>query len=56
MKRDYRNPEATSNYRKWLQAPKDIPFSFVYGSKEYRGFSADVLSLKEKVTETKNGK
>ena len=56
MKRDYRNPEATSNYRKWLQAPKDIPFSFVYGGKEYRGFSADVLSLKEKVTETKNGK
>ena len=56
MKRDYRNPEATANYRKWLQNPETIPFSFVYGGKQYRGFSADVLSLKEKTTETRSDK
>ena len=56
MKRDYRNPEATENYGKWLQNPETIPFSFVYGGKEYRGFSADVLSLKEKTTEMRLGK
>ena len=53
MKRDYRNPRATEQYRAWLQSPETIPFSFVYGGKEYRGFSEACLAFigKETVSE-----
>ena len=56
MHRDYRNPQATAQYRAWADKPETVPFSFVYGGKEYRGFSADVLTLKSKTTKTENGK
>ena len=53
MKRDYRNPRATEQYRAWLQSPETIPFSFVYSGKEYRGFSEACLAFigKETVSE-----
>ena len=38
MKRDYRNPQATANYRLLTEDPGRLPFSFVYNGKEYKGF------------------
>jgi len=56
MKRDYRNPKATEKYREWLNDPGHLPFSFVYGGKEYRGFSTAELSLMQKTTKKALGK
>ena len=56
MKRNYRNPKASENYRAWLEHPETIPFSFVYGGKEYSGFSSGYFILQEKKTDTAGDK
>ncbi len=56
MKRDYRNPKATEQYRAWLKNPETIPFSFIYDRKEYLGFSDNVLTLRKKETKTEADK
>ncbi len=40
MKRDYRNPQATANYRLLTEDLGRLPFSFVYNGKEYRGLGS----------------
>ena len=56
MKRNYRNSKASERYRAWLANPETIPFSFVYGKKEYRGFSPEHFVLQSKRTETAGDK
>ena len=56
MKRNYRNPIATANYRHLTEQPGGLPFSFVYGGKQYRGFSDGDLVLKNKTVKTENEK
>lgn len=56
MKRNYRNPKASEIYRAWQEHPETIPFSFVYGGKEYSGFSSEYFILQEKKTDTAGDK
>lgn len=52
MKRNYRNPIATANYRRLTEQPERLPFSFVCGGKKHLGFSDESLVLKNKTFKT----
>lgn len=56
MKRNYENPKATEAYRLLAENPSELPFYFVYGGKEYKGFSEKHFKLTEKKTEKGDGK
>ena len=56
MNRNYRNPIATANYRQLTEQTGGLPFSFVYGGKEYRGFSDGALVLKDKTVKNEGEK
>ncbi len=45
MKRNYENLNATEKYRALCANLSDMPFSFVYDGKEYKGFSSEHFSL-----------
>ena len=51
MKRDYRNPKATANYRLLTENLGRFPFSFVYDGKEYKGFGGMTPIVKTAKTE-----
>jgi len=59
MKKDYKNPQATDEYRVLSDNLLDMPFSFVYDGKKYKGFSPkhftliskDVIQSDEKETQ-----
>lgn len=44
--RNYTNASATESYRCLLSDLSKLPFSFIYNSKEYRGFSKEYFFLK----------
>lgn len=54
MVRSYVNPQADAQYRAMLEHPADIPFSFTYGDRTYRGFADEALVLQQSHT-TQNG-
>ena len=56
MKRNYRNPIATANYRRLTEQPERLPFSFVCGGKKHLGFSDESLVLKNKTFKTEGEK
>ena len=56
MKRNYRNPIATANYRRLTERPGGLPFSFVYGGKKHLGFSDEALVLKKRTVKTDGDK
>lgn len=45
MKRNYENFQATDIYRTLSENLSDMPFSFVYNGKEYKGFSPEHFTL-----------
>lgn len=56
MIRNYQNPKAEEAFEKRIAFPEKIPFFFTYGSKEYSGFDASVLTFLEKTEEEAGGK
>ena len=53
MKRDYKNPEASAGYRRLSEHLSEMPFSFTYDGREYKGFSKEYFTLLSKeVTES----
>ncbi len=45
MKRNYENIQATEQFRALSNNLSNLPFSFVYGGKEYKGFSSENFAL-----------
>ena len=48
MKRNYENLQATDKYRALSANLSDMPFSFVYSGKEYKGFSPEYFTFVSK--------
>lgn len=54
MVRSYINQQADEQYRRMLEHPAEIPFSFTYGDRSYLGFADKDLVLQQSKT-TQNG-
>ncbi|MBQ8164184.1 MAG: alpha-galactosidase [Clostridia bacterium] len=56
MIRDYRNAAADLKYQRLAENPQEIPFSFVYDGREYKGFAPEFFTLKDKRTDAEKDK
>ena len=52
MKRSYKNAKATEEYYSLTNDLSNLPFSFIYDGKEYKGFSPEYFILINKNTES----
>ncbi|MBQ2732692.1 MAG: alpha-galactosidase [Clostridia bacterium] len=56
MKRSYSNKQADKAYTELCTDLSQLPFSFVYGDRLYRGFDKRLFTEKEVLTESSDGK